>query len=145
MYLDNCDNKMGQARCQNAHEKNVCADGVLFTQTEPAPVANLIISHIARQSWAASTHELHPTGNVLSVHLMSRFEQCPQKGCVCYIPHGRTCRLETNCNANRSSTRARSADTLLTDVTSVPVHFWFLSTTPLHRTVQAPVGPAGSQ
>ena len=31
MYLDNCDNKLGQARWQNAHEKNVSAVGVLFT------------------------------------------------------------------------------------------------------------------
>ena len=30
--LNNCDNKLGQARSQNEHEKNVCADGVLFTE-----------------------------------------------------------------------------------------------------------------
>ena len=31
MFLDNCDNRLGQARWQTEHEKNVCADGVLFT------------------------------------------------------------------------------------------------------------------
>ena len=30
MHLDNCDNRLGQARWQTVHEKNVCADGVLF-------------------------------------------------------------------------------------------------------------------
>ena len=32
MYLDNCENRLGQARWQNQHEGNVCADGVLFTR-----------------------------------------------------------------------------------------------------------------
>ena len=30
-WLYNCDNKLGQARWQTVHEKNVCAVGVLFT------------------------------------------------------------------------------------------------------------------
>ena len=32
VYLDNCDNRLWQARWQIAHENNVCADGVLFTR-----------------------------------------------------------------------------------------------------------------
>ena len=34
---DNCDNKLGQARWQNAHEKNVCAVSVLITLSPSLP------------------------------------------------------------------------------------------------------------
>ena len=44
------------------------------------------------------------------------------KGYTCCVLHSRTCSLETNCSASRSSTRVCSAGTHLTDVTSVHVH-----------------------
>ena len=61
--------------------------------------------------------------NVLCVHLKVRSVHHRHDGCVCYNPHSRTRRLETNCTASRVSTRVCSAGTPLTGVTSVLVHF----------------------
>ena len=110
--------------------------------TDPDLIAHLVVSHIARQSSAASTLGF-------SSHRWSR--QCvictPQSplyasyawGSACCIPHCRTCRLETNCFASRSSTRVDSSESfvlckaiLTSDVTSVIVH----PKTALHRGVQ---------
>ena len=88
----------------------------------------------------------HPTGgrgNVLSVHFrvhsMHRSHEC----CILC---GHTFRLETNCDASRSSTRVGSNEsfvlwkqlsdvTTCSDVSSVIEHH----KTPLHRRAQAPV------
>ena len=78
--------------------------------TDPDLVALFVALRIAWQSFAAFTHEFHPTGgrgNVLSVHLESDLYIVGHQGYVCYIPRCRISRFETICTASRPSTRER--------------------------------------
>ena len=116
--------------------------------TNPDPVAHLVALHIAWQSFAASTHEFHPTGgrdNVSSVHLKSDLYIVGIK--VTYVtplvaafPDLKQSALQVVLQLAWTPMKALCSEsnsdvTSCSDVTSVFVH----SKTPLHRREQAPV------
>ena len=80
--------------------------------TDPELVAHLVALHIAWQSFAASTHEFHPTGGrgkVLSVHLKADLYIFGIR--VTYVTS--LVAAFPDCTASRASTRVGSNESLM--------------------------------